>query len=137
MLPVGEAPEREVGMNEQIKERDKMILCQQVISAGKKLLEAIGHDIPITCVDGRGKENINKPVDEVIGLMEARTEVNNAPTLDVKPVIHAHWIEHKSGNRNAHYTCSHCGKEVSYSYAQKRWKYCIECGAKMDEEDKL
>lgn len=29
---------------------------------------------------------------EVIGPMEARTEVNNAPTLDVKPVVHAHWI---------------------------------------------
>ena len=47
-------------MVEQVKERDKMILCQQVITAGKKLLEAVGHDIPITCVDGGGKENIGK-----------------------------------------------------------------------------
>lgn len=47
-------------MGEQVKERDKMILCQQVITAGKKLLEAVGHDIPITCEDGRGKENIGK-----------------------------------------------------------------------------
>ena len=73
-------------------------------------------------------------VDEVIGLMEAKTEVNNAPTLDVKPVVHAHWIEHRANNGNVYYTCSHCGKKVSYPYAKKRWKYCIECGAKMDGE---
>ena len=47
-------------MVEQVKDRDKMILCQQVITAGKKLLEAVGHDIPITCVDGGGKEDIGK-----------------------------------------------------------------------------
>lgn len=54
-------------------------------------------------------------------------------TIDAVPVVHAHWVEHRAGNRNAHYTCSHCGKEVSYPYAKKRWKYCIECGAKMEE----
>lgn len=47
-------------MSEQTKERNKTILCQQVITVGKKLLDAIGHDIPITCTDGRGKENIGK-----------------------------------------------------------------------------
>lgn len=53
---------------------------------------------------------------------------------DVKPVVHAHWIELRANNGNVHYRCSSCGKEVSYSYAKKRWKYCIGCGAKMDEE---
>lgn len=48
-------------MGEQINEPKTMILCHQVITAGKKLLDAIGHDIPITCTDGRGKERINEP----------------------------------------------------------------------------
>ena len=61
--------------------------------------------------------------------------VDNAKTIDVVPVIHAHWIESRAKSGNAHYTCSHCGKEVSYPYANNRWKYCIECGAKMDEEE--
>ena len=54
--------------------------------------------------------------------------------IDAEPVVHAHWIEHRTNNGNVHYTCSHCGKEVAYPYAKKRWKYCIECGAKMEEE---
>lgn len=58
------------------------------------------------------------------------------PSEDVKPVVHAHWIERRVNNGNVHCKCSHCGKEVSYPYAKKRWKYCIECGAKMDEEEK-
>lgn len=61
--------------------------------------------------------------------------IKNAKTIDAEPVKHAHWIEHRTSNGNVHYNCSHCGKEVSYPYAKKRWKYCIECGAKMDEEE--
>lgn len=57
------------------------------------------------------------------------------PSEDVKPVVHAHWIEFRANSGNVHYKCSRCGKEVSYSYAKKRWKYCIECGARMDEEE--
>lgn len=55
---------------------------------------------------------------------------------DVAPVVHAHWIEFRTNSGNVHYKCSRCGKEVSYPYAKKRWKYCIECGAKMDENEK-
>lgn len=63
-----------------------------------------------------------------------RAAVEEEPGEDVKPVVHAHWIEHRVGNGNVHCKCSYCGKEVSYPYAKKRWKYCIECGAKMDEK---
>lgn len=61
--------------------------------------------------------------------------IEEEPGEDVKPVVPAHWIERRANNGNMHYVCSHCGKEVSYPYAKKRWKYCIECGAKMDEEE--
>lgn len=67
-------------------------------------------------------------------LMELGGMVKSMETVDAEPVKHAHWVERRSNNGNMHYICSHCGKEVSYPYAKRRWKYCVECGAKMDEE---
>ena len=50
------------------------------------------------------------------------------PTIDVEPVRHGVWIE----NDNGTYSCSKCKswipKEQHY-YA----RYCLHCGAKMDE----
>lgn len=69
-----------------------------------------------------------------IDVREVIERIDLMRTLDVKPVVHAHWIEFRANSGNVHYKCSHCGKEVSYPYAKKKWKYCIECGAKMDEE---
>jgi len=69
-------------------------------------------------------------VDEVIGLMEARTEVNNAPTLDVKPVVHAHLIEDEFGFQS----CCKCG--YAWDGLEYATPYCPNCGAKMDEEDR-
>lgn len=62
-------------------------------------------------------------------------DVRQIRKILAEPVKHAHWIEHRTNSGNMHYKCSHCGKEVAYPYAKKRWKYCIECGAKMDEDD--
>lgn len=62
-------------------------------------------------------------------------DVRQIRKIEAEPVKHAHWIEHRTNSGNMHYKCSHCGKEVAYPYAKKRWKYCIECGAKMDEEE--
>lgn len=31
-------------------------LCEKIIETGKEVLELRGHDIPITCEDGRGHE---------------------------------------------------------------------------------
>jgi hypothetical protein len=78
--------------------------------------------------------------DEVIGLMEARTEVNNAPTLDVKPVVHAHRIPYESetGEGSNTYKCSSCGgvQEIIYrTPKENRWNYRPSCGAKMNEEE--
>ena len=88
-------------------------------------------------------------LDEVIGLMEARTEVNNAPTvpqwinvygmqtIDTAPVIHAHWIPYESetGEGSNTYKCSSCGGIQIIIYGtpkENRWNYCPHCGAKMD-----
>lgn len=60
-------------------------------------------------------------------------DVRQIRKIEAEPVKHAHWIEHRTNSGNMHYKCSHCGKEVAYPYAKKRWKYCIECGAKMEK----
>ena len=72
--------------------------------------------------------------DDLLTPADIGTALEMIPTEDVKPVVHAHWIEHRVDNGNVHCKCSYCGKEVSYPYAKKRWKYCIECGAQMDEK---
>ena len=48
--------------------------------------------------------------------------IKNAPTVDAKPVVHAHW-EH-------HIQCSECGQVDTTEP-----NYCPNCGAQMDEEE--
>ena len=78
-------------------------------------------------------------VDEVIGLMEARTEVNNAPTLDVRPVVHAHWVPQRPNNRTGKayaFVCSNCKKFAirsrQASIDELGYVFCPYCGAEMD-----
>lgn len=60
--------------------------------------------------------------------------LNAVPAADVAPVVHAKWTEVTFSDRfNARYweyLCSHCN-----NYANKKYKYCPNCNAKMDLED--
>ena len=57
-------------------------------------------------------------------------EIQNVPTADVAPVIHAKWIENTF--------CSNCSYYDSNEYGRVLLSgdknYCPECGAKMDLE---
>ena len=87
--------------------------------------------------------------DDVVHMLE------NAPALDVVPVVHAKWIE--DGYRGIPCVCSHCGEEAHYTSTFReqfdydweenlvpcgyeeileyiRSKCCPECGARMDGE---
>ena len=67
----------------------------------------------------------------------ARRAINNAPTADVKPVIHGQWIDNNCGD----FVCSVCGwafsGELPYmarkrdAKAEEIMRYCMHCGAKM------
>ncbi len=64
-----------------------------------------------------------------------------APTLDVRPVVHGHWIHpsrnSKIDNKAIFSDCSVCGYSVAVIDAKN---YCPNCGNPMDEkeeEDKL
>lgn len=74
----------------------------------------------------------------------ANSLISEAPTADVAPVIHAHWIKVPSANyKNIHYyDCSKCkhtiGRERSEDlFRAIEWNgghdlFCPYCGAKMD-----
>ena len=62
-----------------------------------------------------------------------RTEINRIPAADVVPVIHGKWIEKIDPWDRQHIgKCSECGKSYrDYMY----FRFCPNCGAKMDEEN--
>ena len=62
--------------------------------------------------------------------------IKNAPTVDAKPVVHAHWFLLDDCANEGVY-CSACTKKVyktDYANQKLKSKYCPNCGAQMDEE---
>lgn len=67
--------------------------------------------------------------------------IDNAPTIDAVPVRHGKWIygEDRVAMCDG-YRCSNCGYFVPWDYQHKfisyieEYKYCPNCGARMDEE---
>ncbi len=59
-------------------------------------------------------------------IMVDRNDIDNAPTIDAKPVVHGHW---EKRYKSKYYRCSVCGGIV-----EDEWHNCPHCGAKMDEE---
>ena len=68
--------------------------------------------------------------------------IREAPTVDAVPVVHGRWerigIRDRKGLQ-IYPCCSACGM-VSAAYRSEwergAWKFCPNCGAKMDEEPK-
>lgn len=61
------------------------------------------------------------------GIETARELVNNAPTVDAKPVKTAQLI--RETDRERHWHCSRCGKV--FGLVGLMHKYCPECGARL------
>ena len=57
--------------------------------------------------------------------------VKEFPAADVQPVVHAEWICHEP-EIGLYYSCSKCG----HNALQGMYKFCPNCGAKMDGGDK-
>ncbi|MGN8818573.1 hypothetical protein ACTNEN_09665 [Oribacterium sp. HCP28S3_H8] len=81
------------------------------------------------------EEAYDRAVDDCVGKIKA------APALDVKPVVHAHWIPYESetGEGSNTYKCSACGEIqmlIDGTPKENGWAYCPNCGAKMDASDK-
>lgn len=56
--------------------------------------------------------------------------IERVPTVDAEPIKHGHW-EHGEDVFGMYCQCSECGNQYYGSY---EFKYCPNCGAKMDEE---
>ena len=83
---------------------------------------------------GKAKREIFDIPEYADGWNSAIEVIDNAPTIEAKPVVHAHWIIHKEDKNNSYYQCSHC----TYGYRTNSIfpcvkKYCSDCGAQMDE----
>ena len=56
--------------------------------------------------------------------------VKNVPSVDAKEVVHAKWLGKPLGGYST-VRCSNCN--MTFKENSGRWKYCPECGAKMEE----
>lgn len=59
--------------------------------------------------------------------------IKEFPVADVQPVEHSRWIPMNDGTYNAY--CENCGHERgSKAWNKADYKYCPNCGARMDAE---
>lgn len=59
--------------------------------------------------------------------------IKNAPTIEAKPVVHAHW-EWAEGYKNEVGFCSNCKADYFNDGINNiKQPYCYNCGAQMDE----
>jgi hypothetical protein len=64
------------------------------------------------------------------------SEIEEAPTIEAKPVVHAHWYLKDNA---AFHQCSNCEKfapdcDDGFSIEEMLSEYCPHCGALMDEK---
>ena len=73
----------------------------------------------------------------VLGVFD-RQRIKELPAADVEEVKHGKWVKPHWRNSVSCANCSICGAEA-YHYdfhgVQKTYRYCPNCGAKMDLED--
>lgn len=106
--------------------------------------EALKYSIIKRLVDSRNskkhgkiKQLFDSKASEKHGALEIVGEcIDNATTVDAKPVVHAHWVIFGKDGTDTDYGCTNCGYTftTSGSYPQSV-HYCPYCGAQMDEEE--
>ena len=67
-----------------------------------------------------------------------RKAVDSMPTVDAVPVVHGRWIRVYSRPGVLKYlgwTCDQCGQRTGNEYAPQWYKFCPDCGARMDGKD--
>lgn len=83
------------------------------------------------------EEELRSKYDVVEGIDKTLHCISMAPTIEAKPVVHAHWISEDEAEELGHlewsYGCSNC-KEIFWDCTESfAFSYCPHCGAQMDE----
>ena len=60
--------------------------------------------------------------------------IEEAPTIEAKPVVHGRWISKNPHGYEWIFVCSNCDYIDGYPF-NDRSNYCPNCGAKMDEKE--
>lgn len=58
--------------------------------------------------------------------------LKKAPTIEVKPIVHAHWEIVVGSNGKEYMVCTGCRKQQDLTGV---FSYCPNCGAMMDEKE--
>lgn len=87
----------------------------------KKAIELIQLHVKPQIVYGEGYLQAIEHATDILELL---------PAADVQPVVHAVWICHEP-EIGLYYSCSRCG----HNTLQGMYKFCPNCGAKMDESE--
>lgn len=61
-----------------------------------------------------------------------RYDINELPTINSIPEVHGKWEYYSSEMIRPHFRCSACYTPRYEHYAANDFKYCPNCGAKMD-----
>ncbi len=79
-------------------------------------------------IDHYDKENGS--LDFVLGIETVFEYIEYLPTIEAKPVVHAHWQKYDDSE---FCYCSYCGKPAAEDDDVSWHGYCPVCGAQMDE----
>ena len=75
---------------------------------------------------------------DVMGGLNYESILNRIPSADVQPVKHGQWLDSTYKYSEYNYDCSVCGcneyRQVGKNGRYRAFKYCPECGSKMDED---
>lgn len=61
-----------------------------------------------------------------------RPFIQELPTIDAVPVVHGQWLRENIRPKSYLRVCSMCKKTAYFCGEGCRYKYCPNCGAKMD-----
>lgn len=68
--------------------------------------------------------------DPTISMGRVRYIIGQMPTLHIRPVIYARWLNYDENHESPYFICSNCGHTSTIG----KTNYCPICGAKMEKE---
>ena len=75
----------------------------------------------------------NSGYDFLSGVATVITEIEDAPTVDAVEVVHGRWLLERTPDGKPYcFHCSVCDDDFGYIGISTAYRYCPNCGAKMD-----